>query len=78
MTKLRERKTRLQFTTADEVKERGKYRAVVVEAQPYTALVRLQGTRTTFPVSYAAIYHLAARLAAQQERAEKGPRRHRR
>jgi hypothetical protein len=64
MTKLRNRKSRLIFTTADEINDRGKYRAVVIEAQP-------TGTRTAFPVSYGAIYHLAARIAAEAERREK-------
>jgi hypothetical protein len=71
MTKLRNRKSRLIFTTADEINDRGKYRAVVIEAQPTVAIVRLAGTRTAFPVSYGAIYHLAARIAAEAERREK-------
>lgn len=75
MNSLSQRKTRLQFITAEEVKERGRYRAVVIEAKPYTALVRLQGLRTSFEVSYGAIYHLAARLAVVKARAEKKARR---
>jgi 3-methyladenine DNA glycosylase Tag len=71
MSELAARRTRLVFTTADQVRERGKLRAVVIEAQPYMAMVRLHGTRTAFPVSYAAVYHLAARLAVAEQRKEK-------
>lgn len=68
MTTLRQRKTRLIFETESEVKERGKYRAVIIEAMPHFAMVRLKGTRTKFPIPYAAIYHAAARLAAIEAR----------
>lgn len=71
MTNLRTRKTRLVFETENEVRERGKYRAVVIEATPYIAMVRLKGTRTAFPISYAAIYHAAARIAAEEARRAK-------
>jgi hypothetical protein len=71
MTRLSERRTRLVFTTANEVKSRGKYRCVVIEARPDYALVRLQGMRTSFPIAYDAIYHAAAKIAAARERAEK-------
>lgn len=71
MSNLETRKTRLVFTTCDAVRERGRLREVVLEAQPYIALVRLKGTRTSFPISYAAIYHQAAKIAAAERRAEK-------
>lgn len=71
MTSLDKRKTRLIFTTCDTVRERGKLREVVIQAEPYFALVRLAGTRTSYPISYAAIFHAAARIKAEQERAEK-------
>jgi 3-methyladenine DNA glycosylase Tag len=71
MTALDKRKTRLVFTTCDVVRDRGRLRSVVIDAQPYMAMVRLAGTRTSFPISWAAVYHAAARLQAQQVRAAK-------
>lgn len=71
MTALRERRTKLTFETSDIIRERGKLREVVIEAQPLCALVRLKGTRKAFPISYAAIYHAAARIEAERVRAEK-------
>lgn len=71
MTKLQERRTRLVFTTADEIRERGKYRPVVIEARPGCAVVRLLGLRTSYTITYGAIYHAAARIAANEARAAK-------
>lgn len=71
MPALDQRKTRLAFTTCDTVRDRGRLRPVVIDAQPYYAMVRLQGTRTAFPISWAAIYHAAARIKSQQDRAAK-------
>lgn len=71
MSELATRRTRLVFTTSDTIREKGKLRAVVIEAQPYMAMIRLQGMRTAFPVPYGAIYHLAARLAVAEARKEK-------
>lgn len=71
MTRLTERKTRLIFTSADVVRERGRLREVIIEAKPMYAEVRLAGMRTSFPISYAAIYHAAGRIAAERARAEK-------
>jgi len=70
-TSLSERKSKLVFATSDHIRDRGKLRAVVIEATPYAAMVRLQGTRTSFTLPYSAIYHLAARLAANEARREK-------
>ncbi len=74
MTRLSSRKTRLTFETNNEVRYRGKYRAVVLEAQPEVALVKLKGTRTAFPISYEAIYHVAAKLEAVRVHNEKKAR----
>jgi hypothetical protein len=71
MTPLSKRKTKLSFSTADEVRERGRYRQVIIEAHPGYATVRLQGMRTGFDVSYAAIYSLAVKQALAAERAAK-------
>lgn len=71
MSALAERKTKLVFETAETVRECGRSRSVIIEAQPYIALVRLKGTRKAFPISYGAIYHAAARLAAVEARSAK-------
>jgi hypothetical protein len=71
MTTLATRKTRLIFTTADEIRERGKFRPVVIEARPGCAVVRLLGLRTAYTITYGAIYHCAAKAAANAARAEK-------
>ena len=77
MTTLSNRKTRLVFETADTVRENSKLRAVIIEAQPMIAYVRLKGTRRVFPISYAAIYHAAGRIEAERVRAEKKAQRRR-
>lgn len=74
MTSLEKRKTRLVFTTADQVRERGKYRPVVIEARPSCAVVRLLGMRQSYPITYGAIYHVAAKIAVDQARAERKTR----
>ena len=72
MTSLSERKTKLIVETADAVRERGKLREVVIEcSSPYFCTVRLKGTRTRFPISYASIYNRAASIAAEAARAER-------
>lgn len=71
MTKLQQRRTKLRFETADEIRERGKFRAVVIEAHEIYCVVRLAGMRTGFPISYGSIYQFAAKNAATRVRAEK-------
>lgn len=71
MTILEKRKSRLQIITSDVVRERGKFREVVLEAHPYYANVRLKGMRSGFQVSWAGIYNLAARLEVERAKAEK-------
>jgi hypothetical protein len=71
MSRLALRSTRAMFTTEDEVRSRGKYRKVVIELKPMFAMVRLAGMRTAFPVAYDAIYHMGAKIAARNARAEK-------
>lgn len=69
MTKLSERKTRLQFTTGAEVRYRGKLRAVVVEVEnAFTGHVRLAGTRQRYPFSWHGLHDYAADLFARNER----------
>jgi hypothetical protein len=74
MTALSHRKSKLTFETADVFRFRGKLREVVIEAQPYTALIRLKGTRQRFEVSWAGIYNLAAKIAADRARTERKQR----
>jgi hypothetical protein len=69
MTKLSARKTKLSFTTDAEVRYRGKMRAVIVEVDnPFTASVRLSGTRQRYPFSWHGLHDWAADLFARQER----------
>jgi len=71
MTRLASRKSRLLIETSDMVRERGKLREVILEPHPYTVVVRLKGMRQRYEVSYAGIYNLAARLAAEKARQER-------
>lgn len=71
MTHLRERKTRLMVTTGGEIRQRGKYRPVVIELKPDVMFVRLLGTRTAFPISYEDVYQTAAKREADRVRAAK-------
>ncbi len=74
MTRLSDRRTRLIVTTGGEIKERGKYRAVVLELKPQVMMVRLLGTRHTLPISYEDLYMTAAKREADRKRAEKKAR----
>ena len=71
MTDLSRRTTRLRFTTADEQREHGKYRRVIIEAHPGCATVRLAGLRTSYSIPWASIYSLAVKQHVASERAEK-------
>lgn len=62
MSKLENRKTKLTFETADEMRERGRYRQVIVEAKPSHAVLRLKGTRKTVMITWAGIYSYACKL----------------
>jgi len=66
MTPLSRRKTKLTFLTADVIREKGRYRQVVVEAHPEHLTVRLQGLRTAFSASWGGIYQIAAANAARE------------
>jgi len=69
MSKLSARKTKLTFETADELRERGRHRAVLVQVFPAYATLRLKGMRQSFTITYGAIYHQAVKIevAAQRE-----------
>ena len=73
MTSLISRKSRLQFATEDQVRERGKYRRVIVEVDRdgTTADIRLEGLRSRFPISFASIYSLAVKKEVERTRTVK-------
>lgn len=71
MTHLAKRKTQLKFYTEDMVREAGRLREVVIEANPYTATVRLKGLKTPYEISWAAIWATAVKMEANRKRAEK-------
>lgn len=69
MTKLAERKTKLQFTTGAESRYRGKLRAIIVEVDnPFSGSVRLAGTRQRYPFSWEGLFSHAADRFARMER----------
>lgn len=71
MTRLSKRKTRLVITTEGLVRERRRYREVVIEAHPNHAEVRLLGLRKSYVISWEGIYNLAVRNHVEKERAAK-------
>ncbi len=71
MSTLTQRKTRLIFETAGVVRERGKLREVIIEAQPYLCVVRLKGMRKRLLVSWPVIHNVAAKIAAEEARAKR-------
>ncbi len=71
MTALDQRKTRLTFQTADELRESGKSRAVVIEAEPEYAVFRLKGTRHRISISWVGLYQFAAKCEADRARRDK-------
>jgi hypothetical protein len=77
MTPLSKRKTRLSFITADEVREQGRYRQVIIEAHPGYAVIRLHGLRRAFTLTYGAMYQFSVRQAVEQARREKAAKKQR-
>ena len=71
MSALAGRRTQLAFETRDEIRERGQYRPVCVEAHPDFAVLRLKGTRHRLTLTWAAMYSLAAKQAADQARRDR-------
>lgn len=71
MTDLTARVSRLRFRTVGEIKMRGKYRKVIIEAKPDYAIVRLEGMRIAYSVSWEGIFWLGAKHFAAQTKAEK-------
>lgn len=75
MRSLTARKTKLVFETSGELRERGRYRNVIVEAHPSHVVLRLKGMHRTLSVTWEGIYALAAKCAADKLRAEKRAKR---
>jgi hypothetical protein len=74
VTDLTMRATRLRFRTSGEVKVRGKYRKLVVEARPEYCIIRPEGMRTAYTVPWDAIFSTGGKMFAAAERAEKAAR----
>lgn len=66
MSRLRQRKTKLEFITNSTVRYRGRDREIVIEALPDTAVIRLLGTRVSYEVSWRGVYNLGARIEAER------------
>lgn len=75
MTNLSQRRTKLKFQTASAVWERGEYRPVVIEAHAAYCEVRVKGMRKSYPITYAAIFHAAVKMAVREEQNEKKAKR---
>lgn len=77
MTALAQRKRKLIFETAAEVRYRGRFRPVIVEpdAQGFTVAVRLKGTRTRYEGSWEGVFQHFGKLAADRARAERKQKR---
>lgn len=71
MTNLAERTTRLRFATSEEVRQRGKYRKIVVEARPQRCILKLAGMRQSVELPWEAIWSLANKIQVAAQRAEK-------
>ena len=56
---LPERKARTIFVTGSTVLYNGKRRNVVIESKPEFAIVRLNGTKTNYPLAWESIYNVA-------------------
>lgn len=72
-TAIEDRKRPLKFTTSATIKYRGKRRRIIFEVHPNGMLtdVRLERSKTRFPISFEGIYHKAAANAAARVLAEK-------
>lgn len=71
MTSLSKRSTKLRFTTGDLVREKGKYRAVSIEAHTMFARVRCAGLHSYYDLPWSAMYSLGAKMEARRIKEEK-------
>jgi len=68
---LPDRKSRTIFITGSTVLYNGKRRNVVIESRPEFAIVKLNGTKTNYPLAWERIYEVAAEHHAANLRLEK-------
>lgn len=74
MTAIKDRKTRLAFTTEECARHKGsQLRRIVIEVNDagYGGNVRLEGTSTRFPISFHSIWERAVKAQVDAERAER-------
>ena len=64
MTRLADRKTRLQFQTDALIGRR----TLVIHPTPLTCILREKGRRRSYEVSWQSVFWLAAKVAADNER----------
>ncbi len=79
MSCLLERKAQIIFITASSMRDNGKRRKIVIESRPEFAIVRMEGSKERFPISWEMIYEVAKRhhlqnleLEAAAKRPHKG------
>jgi hypothetical protein len=65
-----ERQAQSIFVTASSVNENGKKRKIVIESLPEFAIVKLDGSRERFSISWKMIYEAAMRHHANNLRLE--------
>ena len=69
MSKLCERKSRLIAEFSETIRERGRYREIVVQLSPYNIRVKLKGTRHWYDLAPASCYNLAVAKEVARQRA---------
>lgn len=74
MTALAQRRSRLRIETSETKREMGRNREILLEAHPFHADVRLKGLKTSYQISWLAVYDLAVRQAVEASRREKKAR----
>lgn len=65
MTRIAERSTRLVIESSDEIRNNGSYRAVTAELKPRTVSVRLKGEKTSYDISWGAIWEMAVKASVE-------------
>ena len=65
-----ERKSKTIFVSASTVNENGKKRKIIIESRPTLAILKPQGSRECFPISWEMIYEAAKRHHAENLRLE--------
>jgi len=70
MSFLFEHKSQTIFISASTVNENGKKRKIIIESRPTFAILKPQGSRECFPISWEMIYEAAKRHHAENLRLE--------